>query len=153
MRTWLIALYLMIFGQYVSADSHLTFNTGISVWAMCGESKGQSYYFKDDFMNPDGPYWTEDGFSNDQFTLVKDGDQFDILFGDAARASGYVQDGAQVILLHISNKYIRVGAFHNNFADIYNFDRETSEVAWSSNRSGPLTGKIGLYVSKCRFVN
>ena len=36
----------------------------------------------------------EDGLSNGQFTLVKDGDQFDIY---SAMPSQYVQDGAQVI--------------------------------------------------------
>ena len=58
-----------------------------------------------------------------------------------------------MILLHFSDKYICVGAFHNNFADIYHFDRETFEVVWSSNKSGPITGKVAVYVSKCRFVN
>ena len=153
MRILLIVLYFLTLGQHVSADSHLTSNTGLSVWAMCGASQGQGYYFKDDFMNPDGPNWTEDGISDGQITLVENGDQFDILFGDVAGATGYVQDGAQVILLHLSDKYIRVGAFHNNYADIYNFDRQTSEVVWSSNKSGPITGKVSVYVAKCRFVN
>ena len=57
MRTFLIVLHIVIFGQHVSADSHLTSNTGLSVWAMCGASKGQGYYFKDDFMNPNGLYF------------------------------------------------------------------------------------------------
>jgi len=153
MRNLLLVFYFGIFGQHVSADSHLTSNTGLSVWAMCGASKGQGYYFKDELMNPDGPNWSEDGISNGQITLVENRDQVDILFGDAARATGYVQDGAQVILLHLSDKYIRVGAFHNNYADIYNFNRETSEVVWSSNKSGPITGKVAVYVSKCQFVN
>ena len=90
MRIVLTILYFLTLGQPVSADSHLTSNTGLSVWAMCGASQGQGYYFKDDFMNPDGPNWTEDGISDGQITLVENGDQFDILFGDVARATGYV---------------------------------------------------------------
>ena len=58
-----------------------------------------------------------------------------------------------MILLHVSDKCIRVGGFHNNFADIYNFDCETSEVIWSSNKAGLITGKVAVYVSKRRFVN
>ena len=93
-----------------------------------------------------------DGISNGQITLVHDGSNIDILFGDAARATGYREDGAEVALLYFGEKYIRIGAFHDNFAEIYNFDRENSEVAWSSNKSGPLGGKVAVYTSKCQFV-
>ena len=148
--TFLFALFLH--SNSVLSDSHLTGNSGLFVWAMCGPSKGQGYFFKDSIMNPNGPSWEADAISNGQITLVESADQFDIIFGDAYRASGYREDGAQVILLQATDKYLRVGAFADSYADIYNFDRENLEVAWSSNKSGPFSGKVAVYVSKCTFI-
>lgn len=124
-----------------------------NVIAMCGASEGISYNFRDDIVNPDGPDWSNDEISDGQITLVQSGDQFDILFGDAMRATSYSSDGAQVVLLHWGNQFIRVGAFSNEYADIYNFDRIISQVAWSSNKSGPILGRVAVYVSDCRFVD
>ena len=125
----------------------------LKVMAMCGPSKGRAYFFKDALYNPNGGTWTEDGMSNGQVTLVKDGDSYDILFGDAAGGSGYKQDGAQVFMLHSGEKFIRVGAFAGNYADIYNFDREDNKLVWSSNKSGPFSGKVAVYESDCTFIN
>ena len=125
----------------------------LEVMAMCGPSKGTAFFFKDALFNPDGGSWMEDGMSNGQVTLVKDGDSYDILFGDAARGSGYKQDGAQVFMLHSGEKFIRVGAFAGNYADIYNFDREDNKLVWSSNKSGPFSGKVAVYESDCTFIN
>ena len=129
-----------------------TNSTALKVWAMCGPSQGKGYFFKDEIWNPEGPDWQDDGISNGQITLVNDGKNIDIIFGDAARASGYRDDGAEVALLHFGDKFIRVGAFSELYVDIYNFDRLNSEVAWSSNKSGPFAGKVAVYRSGCKFV-
>ena len=80
------------------------------------------------------------------------GEEGDILFGDAVGSTGYRQDGAQVIILHFGDKFIRVGAFADNYTDIYNFDRLEKKLAWSSNKSGPLMGKVSVYESNCTAV-
>ena len=67
-------------------------------------------------------------------------------------SSGYRQDGAQVIILHFGDKFIRVGAFADNYTDIYNFDRLEKKLAWSSNKTGPLMGKVSVYESNCTAV-
>ena len=125
----------------------------LEVMAMCGASSGTGYFFKDTLYNPEGGRWLDDGISNGQITLVRDGESYDILFGDAARGTGYRQDGAQVFMLHSGEKFIRVGAFADNYADIYNFDREDNKLVWSSNKSGPFSGKVAVYESDCTFIN
>ena len=56
-------------------------------------------------------------------------------------------------MLHSGEKFIRVGAFADNYADIYNFDREDNKLVWSSNKSGPFSGKVAVYESDCTFIN
>ena len=124
----------------------------LEVLAMCGSSQGRGYFFKHELFNPSGGSWLEDGISNGQITLVRDGEEVDILFGDAVGSTGYRQDGAQVIILHFGDKFIRVGAFADNYTDIYNFDRLEKKLAWSSNKSGPLMGKVSVYESNCTAV-
>ena len=69
---------------------------------------------------------------------------------DAAGSSGYRSDGATVILLAWTDEFIRLGAFANNYSDVYNFNLKEKTVAWTSNKSGPLMGKAAVYLSSCR---
>lgn len=115
----------------------------------CGASAGHAYFFKDDVMNPDGPQWEEDGMRNGSIILVKLGDEWDIQFDDAAGAYGYRSDGAQVTPLISEGNLLMVGAFHENYVDIYNFDLVHREVAWTSNKAGTLIAKAAVYRSAC----
>ena len=115
----------------------------------CGSSKGQAYFFNDKIMNPEPSGWQDDGISKGRIILSKDGEDWDVLFGDALSSSGYRSDGAAVILLHSSDNFIRIGAFHYNYSDIYNFNLKEKTVVWSSNKSGPLMGKVAVYFSDC----
>lgn len=115
----------------------------------CGASAGHAYFFKDDLMNPGGPQWEEDGISNGKIILVKLGEEWDIQFDDAAGAYGYRADGAKVAPLLSAGNFLTVGAFHENYVDIYNFDLTHREVAWTSNKVGTLISKAAIYQSAC----
>ena len=88
----------------------------------CGASLGKSYFITDPIFNPEPSSWQEDGMSNGRIILTKEEDDWDILFGDALGSTGYRSDGASVVLLAVTDRFLRIGAFHQNYADIYNFD-------------------------------
>jgi hypothetical protein len=50
----------------------------------CGGSQGTSYFFYDELFYPEGPGWEDDGITNGRIILVREGDEWDILFGDIA---------------------------------------------------------------------
>lgn len=64
----------------------------------CGASEGHSFFFES-FANPDGPNWDTDRISGGKIILVRLGEEWDIQFDDARGASGYRQDGANVVPL------------------------------------------------------
>lgn len=115
----------------------------------CGPSKGQAYYFNDPTFNPNPSGWSDDGIKNGRIILSKEGEEWDILFGDAAGSSGYRSDGASVFMLSANDRFIRIGAFADNYSDIYNFDFIEKTVVWTTNKSGPFMGKVGAYFSDC----
>lgn len=92
----------------------------------------------------------EDGMSNGQIILVKLGEEWDILFDDAVGGNSYRKDGARVILLGGDERFLVVGAFYpSTYADIYTFDLQAREVAWSSNRLGGLIAKVSVMRASC----
>ena len=80
-------------------------------------------------FNSEPSGWHKDGINNGRIILTKDGDNWDILFGDAAGSSGYRSDGATVILLAWTDEFIRLGAFANNYSDVYNFNLKEQECS------------------------
>ena len=106
-RVAVFVCFFVSFAQSASAnmttalkESYGLTKVTLEVLAMCGSSQGRGYFFKHELFNPSGGSWLEDGISNGQITLVRDGEEVDILFGDAVGSTGYRQDGAQVIILH-----------------------------------------------------
>ena len=145
----LVREFALTFGLSLIVPS-LSIAQPIEVLFSCGASSGYGYYFTDPIFNPDGPNWTKDGMRNGSITLVSQGENLDIIFDDAARGHGYRSDGAEVVFLGGSDRYYRVGAFHQNYADIYTFDVLGKKVVWSSNKSGPLSSKVVVYEAVCR---
>lgn len=115
----------------------------------CGPSEGTSYFFRQEFLNPDGPSWEDDGISNGRIILVREGDEWDILFGDIAGNYGYRQDGAEVLLLNSNEGFLTVGAFSNNYVEIYTFNLIDREVAWTSHKTGTPIPKVAAYHADC----
>ena len=116
----------------------------------CGASKGTSYFFHDQITNKDGPKWSDDGMSKGKINLVRLGSEWDIMFDDAIDSYSYRRDGATVILLGQTPRFLTVGAFfQSKYADIYTFDLEGKEVAWTSSKIGTLLPKVGVYRASC----
>lgn len=127
-----------------------TANAQDGVLIKCGASAGHGYFFHDEVMNPKGPEWSEDGMSNGQIILVKLGEEWDILFDDAIGGHSYRKDGARVIPLGGDERFLMVGAFYpSSYADVYTFDLEAREVAWSSNKPGGLMPKVSVMRASC----
>ena len=133
-RALLVALMLMIGSP-----------AGAEVLLHCGASKGKTFYFS---YGSQPAEWIEDRISNGRIILTRDGNDWDILFNDASSQSDYRADGATVLLLFRDERYIRVGAFDEEYSDIYNFDFKDRVGAWSSSKS-TLMGKVGVYFSDC----
>lgn len=115
----------------------------------CGASSGQGYFFKDETTNPDGPYWSNDAITNGKIVLVRYGQEWDILFDDSVGSYGYRQDGAKVIPLLDKPGMLVVGAFGSAYVDIFTFDFANRELAWSSNKLGPIVPKVSVLVATC----
>lgn len=115
----------------------------------CGASDGHAFFFED-ILNPDGPGWMRDGISAGKIVLIRLGNEWDILFDDAAGASGYRQDGADVIPLMNNGFLITVGAFNDSYVDIYTFDLVNRVAAWTSSKLGPIVPKVAAYSSACQ---
>tara|TARA_B110001450_G_scaffold188498_1_gene176574 strand:+ start:1116 stop:1310 length:195 start_codon:yes stop_codon:yes gene_type:complete len=50
----------------------------------CGSSKGEAYIFNHSVFNSESSGWHKDGIGNGRIILTKEGDNWDILFGDVA---------------------------------------------------------------------
>ncbi|WP_121896692.1 hypothetical protein [Rhodophyticola porphyridii] len=116
--------------------------------AHCGASEGRGYFFFDELFNPNGPAWETDGISGGRIILVREGDNWDILFGDAVGSFGYRQDGATVVLLSNTGDYITVGAFTENYVETYTFNLRDNEVVWTCHKTGPIP-KVAIYRADC----
>jgi len=119
------------------------------VVAHCGASQGTSYFFHDEIFNPEGPDWAEDGIGNGRIILVREAEDWDILFEDVFGSPGYRSDGATVILLAMNAQYITVGAFHPNYVDTYTFNLVANEVVWTSHKTGTFAPKVAIYRADC----
>jgi len=117
--------------------------------AKCGASKGNGYFFQDEIFHPAASEWADDGISNGKISLVTAGEDLDILFGDALGDNGYGNDGATVILLSTVGDILRVGAFHDNYTDIFSFNMADKEVIWTSHKGGPFSKKVAIYRAEC----
>lgn len=116
----------------------------------CGASEGRGYFFHEPVGNPEGPEWSDDALSNGKIILVKLGEEWDIQFDDSVGAYSYRQDGGTVILLGQTEKFIMIGAFFNSsYADIYTFDFDKREVAWTSSKIGGPISKAAVYRAQC----
>lgn len=123
--------------------------TSAEVIARCGPSHGYGWYFQDPFWKPDGSSWMDDGISDGAIILERRGEDYDIRFSDVAGGFTYRSDGATVLLLGQEGGRMTVGAFRGNYADIYTFDLINAEVAWTSQKLGPLAPKVAVYRAEC----
>jgi hypothetical protein len=141
---WLFSIALL----FLSIPTLLFAQDRDGVIARCGASDGMGYYFRENATgNTDGT-WQQDGISSGKIVLVRLGEQWDIQFDDAIGAAGYRNDGARVIFLGGDEEIMRIGAFHENYVDIYSFDLVGKKVAWTSSKNFPFA-KVGAYLADC----
>jgi len=119
------------------------------VIARCGASEGQSYFFHDPVMYPNGPDWDDDGISNGKLLLVRLGEEWDIQFGDTVGDYGYRQDGATVFPVGQTEDMLTIGAFRGTYVDMFTFNFSNSEVLWTSHKIGTAIAKVGIYRAEC----
>jgi hypothetical protein len=132
----------------LGTTTSLVAQEGDGVIARCGASDGMGYFFDEVSNGYTGSPWQKDGISNGKIVLVRLGEEWDIQFDDAIGAAGYRNDGARVIPLGGDGKILRVGAFHENYVDIYSFDIVGKKVAWTSSKNFPFA-KVGAYLAEC----
>ena len=115
----------------------------------CGASKGYSFFLQNSSLDYDAG-WSEDGISNGKIILVKEGEDFDILFDDIIGGYGYREDGADVFMLGLQNGKITILIVHYNYSDLYTFDLLNNEVVWASQKIAPhLVNKGSLFRADC----
>ncbi|MBJ7578264.1 hypothetical protein JHC09_10250 [Devosia sp. MC532] len=139
---FIIAIFLLVFPVQVLAQD--------GVLISCGHSEGHGYFFRDNFLNPEGPGWEEDRIGNGKISLIRLGEEWDIGFDDTIGGSSYRKDGATVIPLAITERFVMVSAILiGSYADIYTFDLQDRIVVWSSQKVGTLIPKVATLVAKC----
>lgn len=125
--------------------------------ASCQNPEGYAYF---PFISPiakDKSGWTKDKTSSGKTTLVKIGNDYDILFTDTT-SRGIVSskaDGATIVLLRKSSKDIAVLVAYQNVTQIYTF-WQTSDGKYQysevSSKGGTIS-KSSAMVGTCDYVN
>jgi hypothetical protein len=117
----------------------------------CGESHGYAYYPQQNFVTKDKSGWTADKLSKGAFSLVKKGDELDILFKDARGMNSARADGGKVSLLGVAGSNILVTVVYKNISvELYTFDLKEKVLLWTQHKYGAIINKAATYVSKCQ---
>lgn len=127
------------------------------ILTICGESKGDAYYFEGGLVGPGQGGWHQDGISGGSFTLLITDNKLDIIFKDATgNTYSHLKEGDTVRLIS-ANKDV------NTFLVISeNAARDTVEhylfalnqygvgtVAWGTIRSNDTIKKSSLMTARC----
>lgn len=126
--------------------------------ALCGESKGYSFFPSAGLAEGKPSQWTDDGISGGRFTLKQlSNGKLDLLFIPATGAiKSSIQEGAEVVTLHHSKSSITVGVFYpEEIVEMYTF-LETSEgpqVMWTTNKFNALIIKASVFNAKCSYLS
>lgn len=117
----------------------------------CEAGKGWAYYsnIEPETGKPTG--WVEDGITGGSITLVRDGDEFDLLIRDTIGTISARAEGAQIVLLGFRATYLEVLASYPQGAkEIYTFDFAAKQLVWSQHKFGVLYDKAHTFVAACR---
>lgn len=125
--------------------------------ASCQKPEGYSYYPFIDPVPKGKSGWTDDKTTAGKTTLVKIGNDYDILYTDST-GRGIISskaDGGTIVLLRKTSKDIAVLVAYQNVAQIYTFWRandgkyQYSEVS----SKGGVISKSSAMVGTCEYVN
>jgi hypothetical protein len=94
--------------------------------------------------------WQQDGISNGTIQLLQDGQDLDIVVGDATGGTRSAKaDGATVVLLATPERGPIVGAFYPLASEVYDFDLTHHQVSWTQTKFSGLVDKTSLFVAPC----
>jgi hypothetical protein len=94
--------------------------------------------------------WQKDGISNGTIQLLQDGQDLDIVVGDATGGTRSAKaDGATVVLLATPERGPIVGAFYPLASEVYDFDLTHHQVSWTQTKFSGLVDKTSLFVAPC----
>jgi len=120
----------------------LTSQAQASVEMTCGASSGYSYY-------PADGGWVEDGISGGGFLLLRDGNEYDIVYTDIAGSLSAKGDGATVLGYESDFGPVVLVVYPAVF-ETYQFNRAASIVMWTQNKFHPaLPRKLAAFVAPC----
>jgi hypothetical protein len=125
--------------------------------ASCQKPEGYSFFPFIAPVSKSDSGWTKDKTTAGKTTLVKSGEEYDILFTDSTPRGimSSKADGGRVVLLRKSSKDIAVLVAYQNVTFIYTFWQtadgkfEYSEIS----SKGGMVSKSSVMVGKCDYVN
>ena len=131
----------ILFAIAMLATATASINANAEVMLECHEPMGHLY--------ADGHGWVEDGFTGGKFSLVKDGDQFDIIITDAFGTRSAKADGAVVVSTEVTADALTLIAAYPHALETYLFSFEKSLMLLTTLKlsGGPARG--GVYHATC----
>jgi len=108
----------------------------------CGESSGYSYFFEGGLVPKNSAgNWTEDGIKGGGISLVKAGEELDLLYKDASsRLVSTRADGGQVIMLGSHDGIINILVVYPNItSEFFTFDTKNKVFVSSTHKYGDLS--------------
>ncbi len=126
--------------------------------ASCYDPKGYAFY---PFISPvpkNKSGWTSDSINGGRVTVVKKGNEFDVLFTDTSkRVISSIQDGGTVVPLRVGTQDFALLIAYDNVAEIYTFwkadDGSLQYSLIQSKGSRNPIHKTAAYAGKCDFIN
>jgi len=148
-NTWLLVTFtLSIVGAAVIAQA--------STITRCGASKGFAWYFESGLVEKRKTGWTKDGVSKGDITLVRDGDEYDIIFTDATGGTSSAKaNGAEVLFLGGTRPFVILEAYTKTqglSVFTYTFDLDdhgAGQVVYSATKLNGLINKAAIYKAEC----
>lgn len=140
------AIYLVLQTTFASLPNMAIGETFIT----CGGSFGKSFFFASPLLPEEVDKWEDDAISNGSIGLVGDGENLDIIMRDAVGIVSARASGAKVTLIDSQNNVATVLVDYTGGAkELYSFDFNRRQLAWSQHKFGHFFDKAGTFISKC----
>jgi hypothetical protein len=127
--------------------------------ASCQSPAGRAYYFNLGIVPDAKSGWENDKISNGSFTLVKSGQELDILFVDVTKkVQSSKANGALVKLLRIGDSNFTVLVYYeNDTIELYTFARENNGRQtmhlMQSKGGDALVQKSSVLIARCDSID
>jgi hypothetical protein len=139
MRTILASILLALSDQPAHSE----------VLRTCGASSGWAYYLAGGVVQQDDAGWQEDGISNGGVMLLRDGENWDIVYTDATGSRSARADGGRVVMLTENTSGVVVLVAYPTVQETYLFSATRSEVVWTQIKAAGLADKGAVFRAAC----